>query len=48
MGSKSLCALNCSCEQMQDKNEIDETIVSEVDMRDEYNETIADVEDGTM
>ena len=30
------------------ENEIDESNVSKEDMKDEYNETIADVDDGTM
>jgi hypothetical protein len=33
---------------IRQENEIDESNVSKEDMKDEYNETIADVDDGTM
>jgi hypothetical protein len=41
-----LIAVASKCNRQE--NEIDESNVSKEDMKDEYNETIADVDDGTM
>ena len=41
-----LIAVASKC--IRQENEIDESNVSKEDMKDEYNETIADVDDGTM
>jgi outer membrane protein assembly factor BamD (BamD/ComL family) len=41
-----LIAVASKCNRQE--NEIDESNVSKEDMKDEYNKTIADVDDGTM
>ena len=41
-----LIAVASKC--IRQENDIDESNVSKEDMKDEYNETIADVDDGTM